>query len=348
MRALPGTLGALVRCDGGHAIGLGHVKRSLALADALLRNHALRTVIAGRFEPAAAEAILRADVAIAAWPEGEPEAPWLKRVVERERPRVLVCDTRSPLSRDDLLELRPRLSGIVTIDDPGPRRLAADIAVLPPTPAARALTWPEGIEALIGWEYVTLALRPPPRAPGTLRVSAPFRVLVAMGGADPAGLTVRVAEALRPLAGKLAPLFVIGPAFQDGDGLAATIAAWWPAAEIARAPGDLVSLYAKADCAVVAYGVTAQELAAAGVPALYIGLGDDHVASAAALAETGVGVCLGRHDAIGDDVIREALAALLDTPGRLAAMAEAGPRTIDGQGAERLAARISLLMGQGA
>ena len=45
---------------------------------------------------------------------------------------------------------------------------------------------------------------------------------------------------------------------------------------------DLAIAYASADLALCAFGVTAYELAAFGVPALYLGLTEDHARSAGA------------------------------------------------------------------
>jgi spore coat polysaccharide biosynthesis protein SpsF len=272
------------------------------------------------------------------------EQPWLRALAAETGARAVLFDIRTDLPGAALDALRVRSVATVTLDDGSPRRLAADLAILPPTPAALALDW-TGFrgEALIGWAWQVLAAAPLPREAESGK-EGPLTMLVTMGGADPAGLTLRAARLLLPLARCIAPLFVIGPAFAQPVLLRRDIRALWPEAEIALKPESLAPLIARADLALAAYGVTAQELAAFGVPALYIGLSEDHVRSAEALAETGAGLCLGQHDELGDAALREAVSALIGDPARRNAMALAGPRAIDGRGAERLAARIAGLV----
>ena len=331
----------LVRCDGGPKIGLGHVKRCLAVAECLRRTHGLRSLFAGRFEDGAAplldaQGCPRADLA-------DAEAPWLAQLVARSGARAVLCDVRTDLPASALDALRPRIA-VVTVDDASPRRLAADFAVLPPTPVTQALDW-TGFpgEALIGWAWQVLASKPAQRLSPTDK-DGPLTLLVTMGGADPADLTARSARLLLPLSSCITPIFVIGPAFAQPVALRTLLRELWPKAEIALRPDTLAPLMAKADLALVAYGVTAQELAASGVPALYLGLSEEQAQSAEALASTGAGHGLGQHDRLGDAALREAVAALIGDPARRKAMALAGPKAIDGRGAERLAARIAELI----
>ena len=331
----------LIRCDGGAALGLGHVKRCLAVADMLRRAHDLDILFAGQFDDGA-EAVLSAQNFRAVTREGE-EAPWLAALAARSGAQAAVFDIRTDLDAPVLRALRP-LMALVTLDDASPRRLAADLAVLPPTREAQALDWTgfQG-EALIGWAWQVLAVPPAKRGPVSDRPGA-LTLLVTMGGADPMGLTLRAAKLLMPLAACLQPIFVIGPAFSQPVALRTELRAFWPKAEIALRPESLGPLMARADLALAAYGVTAQELAASGVPALYLGISEDHVSAAEALAATGAGECLGLAKTISDASLRNAVALLIGDPARRRAMAAAGPAAIDGLAAERLAARIADLI----
>jgi spore coat polysaccharide biosynthesis protein SpsF len=332
----------ILRCDGGPAIGLGHVKRGLAIAEQLRRDHELTPLFAGRFEEGAA-ALLKAQGFAQADLQGAEE-PWLARLAAEAGARAVLFDIRTGLAPSALEALRAHGTVTVTLDDASPRRLAADLAVLPPTPLVQALEW-SGFrgEALIGWAWQVLAAAPVQRI-SSPDEGDPLTLLVTMGGADPAGLTERMARLLLPLARAVRPLFVIGPAFAQPVALRTALHGLWAKAEIAFKPDSLAPLITKADLALVAYGITAQELAASGVPALYLGLSEDHVESAEALAATGAGLCLGRHDVLGDAAIRAAVASLIGDRVRRKAMALAGPRTLDGRGAARLAARIAELI----
>lgn len=342
---MTGRCDVLVRCDGGAGLGLGHVKRCLGLAKAL-ETLDLAVAFAGRYDEGARAVIADAGVRAVVWPQEQSEAAWLQDMLQQSNAHALVLDIRTELPQSAIR--RARESGVVTllIDDASERRLAADIVALPPTPAAETLSW-QGYagEALVGWRWILLPGSVPRAHPNlTSRGKPPLRLLVTMGGADPFRLTERAARALVPCAAQLAVRFVIGPSFADAERCTAAVKALWPAAEIAFKPPTLGPIIQHTDIALVSYGVTALELAAAGVPALYLCISDDHAGSARALAATGAGLTLGRHETVSDAALREAVSALVADPGQRAAMTAAGPKAIDGKGAERLAACLFALI----
>jgi spore coat polysaccharide biosynthesis predicted glycosyltransferase SpsG len=117
-----------------------------------------------------------------------------------------------------------------------------------------------------------------------------------------------------------------------------------PRFEIIRAPNDLPRLMAEADLGVISFGVTAYELAALGVPALYLCLTPDHALSASAFERAGMGVSLGVASDVSDMVIAGAVHSLLGDPARRRAMSAAGRMNLDGRGAARVAERIVRLI----
>ena len=341
MRTSPADV--LFRCDGGTALGLGHVKRCIALAAALRANHECKAHFVGEFDPPAATAI-----AAAGFPQSslrqEDEAVALAKLAKAFSARAVVFDIRTDLDPKALRMMRGEGVGIVTLDDGSPRRLAADLAILPPTREALAMTWPDFKgEALIGWAWTVLAT-PPPAASAAQDGTA--RLLVSMGGSDPKDLTRRAARLLLPLDRRAKPFFVVGAACHVAEAVRADLAALWPGAEIVFKPPSLAPLIARADLALVAYGVTAQELAAAGVPALYLAISEDHQRSAESLAATGAGAMLGRADQLSDQEICDAVASLIADPAKRRQMSVAGRKAIDGGGAQRVAARIASLLDQ--
>lgn len=336
----------LIRCDGGGEVGLGHVKRCLALGLSLRRQD-LTVTFAGRFEASAQALIALAKVPALAWPRKTEEAHWLANVIKETRARALVLDIRTDLPRRALDDARAQGLFTLVIDDLSERKLGADIVTLPPTEDAQTANW-EGFsgEALIGWRWTILSA-PVTRATPDIQSlgNPPLKLLVTMGGADPLRLTERAASALKPHAALITPTFVIGPAFADPSGRAEMLCASWAGARVAVKPSVLDPFIQGADLALASYGVTAQELAAAGVPALYLCISDDHACAAEALAVSGAGQSLGRHDAVDDAALGEAVAALVKNPARRAAMASAGPNAIDGFGAERLAEKLGAFLG---
>jgi len=103
----------------------------------------------------------------------------------------------------------------------------------------------------------------------------------------------------------------------------------------------LATEYASCDAALIAFGVTAYELAAFGVPAIYLGISPDHAISASAFERGGMGLSLGVVDTLSAAAIAKAVWALLGDGERRRRMRIAGLATIDGAGAGRIAADLA-------
>jgi spore coat polysaccharide biosynthesis protein SpsF len=107
---------------------------------------------------------------------------------------------------------------------------------------------------------------------------------------------------------------------------------------------DLSTEYASADVALCAFGVTAYELAASGIPALYLGISPEHARSASAFADAGMGFSLGEASRVSDVEIARTVLWLLNKPGARREMRNTALSLIDGQGASRIAADLSLAL----
>jgi spore coat polysaccharide biosynthesis protein SpsF len=132
---------------------------------------------------------------------------------------------------------------------------------------------------------------------------------------------------------------VVGPAFAKREALISRIGDMGPNFHAQTGTGDLASLFANSVLALIAFGVTAYELAALGVPALYVPISQDHVRSASAFADAGMGQALPL--GVTADQIAQTVAALLKDEPRRRVMAAAGPQYIDGKGAGRIAADLA-------
>ncbi|MGD0190976.1 MAG: NTP transferase domain-containing protein [Rhizomicrobium sp.] len=332
-----GTL-ALIRCDGGESSGYGHVKRMVALARAMRDCEGIGSIFclngtADALEPARAagfEARLLGDDPVAA----------LDAAVTSHKPDVLVCDVRGGLTREALAAMKRKVAVAAVVDDGSDLRLAADIAYYPPLAQTERMEWAGSkCKPRIGWQWSLLGLS---------RVAAPSRVplprpslLVAMGGSDPLGLTLTAARALAKLDPVFRARFVIGPGMADGARLAKAIVALAPHFETIEGASDLATEYASSDLALASFGVTAYELAACGVPALYLCLTEDHAESASTFERAGMGLSLGLAERAQPQEIARAVWGLLSNPARRREMRAAGLMTIDGEGASRIAADIA-------
>jgi spore coat polysaccharide biosynthesis protein SpsF len=325
---------ALIRCAGGGEFGHDSVTRMVALARALRDGQAISVNFAISGSDDAMTAVRRAGFEA----HRTDHAGDFAVLVRAARPDILILDGSDGLSHDQAQALRGHVTLMAAIDDDSDLRLACDFAYYPPVPQAKALGW-AGARTVprIGWEYAFLGLDPH-LAP--LHGSRPT-LLVAMGVSDPLRLTARAARLLAPLDSTFRIRFAIGSLMKDAGKVAAGIVAMKNNFETVEGADDLSTEYASAELALCAFGVTAYELAAFGVPAIYLGLNDDQACSASAFAAAGMGVSLGVADRVSDAEILGAVKALMDNPARRREMRNAGLATMDGGGAARIAADLA-------
>jgi len=333
---LPSGGVAMIRCDGGGKFGHGHIKRMIALARALRDCQSIGVKFAVHGSEDALLPIRRAGFESNLISSHDEFAG----MVKAQNPELVILDCREGPSLAQAEALRRDCVLMAAIDDGNDLRLACDFAYYPPVPQALALGW-AGARTVprIGWEWALLGLNPhltPARALG-----ARPTLLVAMGGSDPLHLTERAARALVALDPTYRIRFVIGSGVQDGQKLAARIVAMKSNYETVEGADDLSTEYASADLALCAFGVTAYELAAFGVPAIYFNISDDHARSASAFGAAGMGASLGPPDHVSDENVLGAVRTLMNNPGRRREMRSAGLATIDGGGASRIAAELA-------
>ncbi|MHB8066857.1 MAG: PseG/SpsG family protein [Desulfobaccales bacterium] len=333
----------LCRCDGSPEIGLGHVARCLALAEIWRAECGSLATFAMRPGPLGLARVR--DRGFPVWelpPVDDPvqESRWLAETVQRQGIQVLVLDVRDDLPAALVSRIRSRGVLVATLDDPSERRLAADLAFYPPVPQVRRLDWTGFTGELhVGWEWVVLD-----RAYGQHRPKVPGRtmqVLVTMGGSDPAALTLKALRALELLEDDFETLVVLGPGFSHNQDLDRLLAITRRRYQVLRHVTNMQGLMGEVDLAVAAFGVTAFELAAMGVPAIHLGLTPDHAESASALAAAGMALSLGVYQQVSDVQLAASVSQLLADASRRSAMAARAQETIDGRGGQRIAQLVA-------
>jgi spore coat polysaccharide biosynthesis protein SpsF len=166
-------------------------------------------------------------------------------------------------------------------------------------------------------------------------------ILVTMGGSDPAGMTEFAVGALELLPMPLAVRIVVGPAFRRREPPIDAIAHSKHAVQIVHAPASLAPLMRASRMAVAAFGVTAYELAACGVPAVHVCLTADHARSSGAFDREGAAVTAGVFGEVTPEQIAGAVRRLMGAAGRRGQMAKRASQLVDGRGAERVAALVA-------
>jgi UDP-2,4-diacetamido-2,4,6-trideoxy-beta-L-altropyranose hydrolase len=332
----------LIRADAGPEIGLGHVTRCLALGQACVRaggtvlvlTRALPVSIQRRFELEGIRVIL-----LGIGTSGtDSDAKQTATLCKHESCTWIVVDGYcfGPEYQSSLKQSDARLLLIDDIGNAGP--YCADLILNQNVFATEAMyaRKESHTKVLLGPRYVLLRdefrkwlerERPIP-AEGT-------KVLVAMGGADPAGLTRTVIAALRELqSSDLQVRIVVGAENRKLSQIQAEAAESGFVVE--TDVEDISRAMAWADLAISAAGTTVWELAYMGVPSVLLVAAENQRPTAEELDRRGSTVYVrGTSSTLTFDICREVGSLLLDSE-RRAKMARAGHELVDGKGAARV------------
>jgi spore coat polysaccharide biosynthesis predicted glycosyltransferase SpsG len=333
----------LFRCDASPEIGLGHLVRCLALADELRDNHGAAVTFAMRPSSLASEMVKQHAYSILQAPGGGvfDQKAWLRDCLSTSGAQTLVVDVRDDLSKLTLDALVGKGTLIALLDDASDRRWAADLAFYPPVPQVQRIDW-SGFRGrlCIGWEW--LVLRPqfarsvPPRKQSPLDNSN-ISLLIAMGGSDPAGLTLKAVRAADRLDGDFESVVILGSGFCHRQSLQQLLGRTRRKFTVRESVSEMSDAMAKADLAICSFGMTAYELAAMGVPSVYSCLTADHEESASALVAAGMGVSVGVDDQGTETRLAAAVERLLVDENARVRMSTCARELIDGHGATRVA-----------
>ena len=320
---------------GGRGIGFGHVMRCASIASAAAeRGHAVSFALRGDATAALALGEEVPDVVLRPW-------AGTQQLVED-------CDW---LVIDDPGEIRAEL---VTARAAGVRTCVlgrvdqldlADATVLP-IPHGPKLSHPRLLQGgewcLISPAIGTYRARPYPEA----RLIG----LITLGAADPLGLTVPVARAVREavLGSREMPWLklhvIVGPAFADGESVARELEA--VGCRLRRGPSraELAALMGRAVFAATAFGTSVYDLAAVGVPMVYWTHRPTDLEAAHRLEAAGIGALAGDGSDFAPAACRELLGrTLLDPMWRVRASVRGRAVVANADGA----ARIVTLMERG-
>ncbi|MCS6943956.1 MAG: UDP-2,4-diacetamido-2,4,6-trideoxy-beta-L-altropyranose hydrolase [Sutterellaceae bacterium] len=350
------------RVDASERIGLGHVMRCLALADAL-KGRGARTVFVVAAMPEPMVAALHA--------KGH-EVIWLKRLEAAGRgdPRaefdldaqrsdaVRTQRVLEPLAPLDWLVVDHYRLGvaweraaagvarrIAVIDDHAQRRHDCDLLVDQNVAAAWAQydgLLPARALRLVGPRFALLrhefARAQAPRVRQDVRT-----VLIAFGGADP---TCETEKALRGVAAAGLPHLAADVVVRaDNPKLKAirALAGRIGSAQVHVDTARMHELIERADLAIGGAGVSALERCALGLPSLLIAVADNQRPVASALGDRGAAIYLGTAKEVNEATIARAISGLASMPHLLQRLSACAAETCDGCGARRVASRMLAL-----
>ncbi|MHC4400241.1 MAG: UDP-2,4-diacetamido-2,4,6-trideoxy-beta-L-altropyranose hydrolase [Planctomycetota bacterium] len=346
----------LIRADAGEGIGIGHVMRTLALAQAWQAGGGGATVLSHCRAKAVRERVRAAGIPLESLTGRHPDPADLPATLAFLE-RLASSDGQAPAPWvaldgyhfDEAYQQAIRQSGcrLLVIDDkPRLPRYHADLLV-DQNLGAEGLDYlcEETALLLFGPRYALL--RPEFRRHDALRPEPPAaarKVLVTLGGEDPANVTRLVLRALARLDWpELEARVVVGPANPHLETLRVKAADLSGSVEILTNVSEMPELMAWADVAVSAAGSTCYELAAMQLPVAVIVLADNQEIVAQRLSEAGAVVNLGRAGRLRAEGIAERLETLFKNRSLRMRLSESGRRLVDRRGAERVVAVMHAL-----
>jgi spore coat polysaccharide biosynthesis predicted glycosyltransferase SpsG/CMP-N-acetylneuraminic acid synthetase len=325
----------LFRVDGSAAIGMGHVYRSLAIADALRETS--RADIAFLMTADHAEGIQT--VSRYGYPVRAAARASLEMLLEHVRdfsPDILVNDL--PVIERAYVEALAHLGAttvnlVDTLDDLERTEAYAQVIV---SVMSEDRATPENFYGGPAYAILRRHFRETGREKEMRE--RPKMVLLSFGGSDPQGLTLKAARALQALPQGVELVAVAGPAFsyrREFEALVAELPRKVPL--IHQAEGHIAELMLEADVALCSGGMSVYEIAALGTPGIVLAQNLREESRMRAFARHGTVEYLG----LGTDVAEEKLAsvveALLGDVERRREMSRRGKSLVDGMGALRAA-----------
>lgn len=340
----PGTV--LIRADGSHTKGLGHVYRSSNLARELIaRGH--EVVICTRSNEVSER--LFAEIGCPLHVLDTEGADYVPAEILRDTsPDVMLLDLLET-EEDPLKALRQRSPArLISIDDAGAGLRLADVVI-----NALATRWGRHQQKEVcaklyeGLAYMILSdeicARIGAWRPMTDRPTA--RVLMAFGGSDTHNMSERALAALSAAPRPIEVRLNLGPAAQPSSRLENAIQGSPHEVTVLRETPDLVDEFLAADLVVCGGGLMIYELAALGVPAAAVATEPHEVTNVEHMAAAGSAVALGTADSFDPPRAAKTIAELLADEEARRSMSSKGPAVIDGRGLERCVEIIEDLMG---
>ena len=323
----------LFRVDGSRVMGMGHVYRSLAVAEAL--RDGSRAEIGFLMSADHAEGI--ATVSKSGYPVRVFKSGGLEALIDSIRdfaPSVVINDL--PLVEETYLRSLAHLGTLTvnlvdTLEDL--ERVSQDAQFVISVMNEDRET-PEGFYGGPAFAILRRHFQGRERA---FR-EKPARILLTFGGADPQSLTLKVAKALAPLTKDVEVVSVAGPAFPHTlvfEALQRTSGC--PLPLVRGVDVQIADLMLDADLVLCSGGMSVYEIAALGTPGVVLAQNAREDRRMREFSRFGTIEYLGLGVDVDESAILGTVRRILTDPGRRRAMSAKGRSLVDGFGAARAA-----------
>lgn len=338
------------RVDGGSKIGMGHVMRCLALANAFTSD--INIFFITKSNGKALELIKKNDykvVRLSGVSQVQDELDLVKDIIINNNIDILIIDSYK-LAYDYLVGVKKIVERLVSIHDFAPFPFPADV-VINGNIYADELNYKSvngNTRFLLGTKY--LLMRDEFRGlPERILERTAKDILITVGGGDPLNLAPKIIKSMgfidnNSLIDKdnLHLNIVIGPAFTNMTEILTIVREINLDISLHFNIKRMSDLMLNCDLAISAGGTTLYELAATGTPAITILQADNQIQGAGVLTEKGTIINLGMGDQIKVDTIADKIEYLINNYELRKRMSREGQKLVDGNGCSRCVEEILL------
>jgi spore coat polysaccharide biosynthesis predicted glycosyltransferase SpsG len=276
--------------------------------------------------------------------------------IRRLRPAAVIVDSANA-NAEYLEQIQATGTMLVSLDHTAAIRYPSDVIINPLLgPGKETYEFMPSAQLLLGSRYALVrseirrqrpnrSQEPPPvPSPNGKVTTGHFRALVALGDEDPHRQSLELAKLLLSVP-KVAKVDVVARSYHpDLEKLQAFAAANPLRVTIATEPADVTSRLVRCHFAVTAGSGWSLELACVGIPQLLIVHSEAHWPTAQRMEEEGCATCLGWHESVSPQTIRQAVQNLLNDPLERQAMARCARKLVDGRGPDRLVTALEILL----
>jgi spore coat polysaccharide biosynthesis predicted glycosyltransferase SpsG len=349
----------LIRVDATQRNGFERFARCMTLAAALQRRRRPTFFMSQLEPPSLAFTIKRGgndwiDACHQAGSNDDLEE--LIQEIRRRRPAAVIVD-EAETTPEYLAELMATGVLVVSLDHHANIRFPSQIVVNPLLgPNRESYEFTPDTQLLLNQRYTLVRpevrrqrqgrtqdpalILPPNGKPG----AGQFRVLLALGEDDPNRQVLEYAKLLlnAPRIGKVD--IVVRKEHPELEKIQAMVEANPDRLELAIEPAEVAARIIRAHFAVTSGSGWSNELACVGVPQLIIVQYESHWPNAQKLEEEGCASCLGWHESVSAQTIRQAVQNILSDPNERQAMSRCGRQLIDGRGPDRLVTALEIML----
>lgn len=336
------TFTIYIKTDGFEEIGLGHLMRCLTIGDCMdeCSDMDVRYIINEKSIDFFSKYSNKRPYILSNTDADNGEAMEICALLQKKHAHLLITDTYLA-SKDFYSLLRKKIPSVpvLVIDDAGEKADFPVSGFINFNVSANKDVYPATLSkySAIGSKYYPLRKEfCNERNNYSIKDNKSLqRVLVAMGGSDPEGQTVRIVSLLKSIKTVKNVDVLAGPACDALEDIEQCIADD-NRFSLFHNPSDVASLITRADLAITGGGATCIECISLKVPVALIILAANQQPLKNFIEKKGCGMVLGNFDDISDDDLVTKIRHTINHPSQLSEMTKACHHVIDGKGGTRL------------